>query len=97
MPELVAAAAAPCSPARPRGAAADTVSRQDLPRHVIGVGTSVGEIFDRDVPEELPLGECVMVDGVGAPVVIAWTSHDALVVARLQDVEDHPDLLPEDC
>lgn len=95
MPELVAAAH-PCSPARPRGAAAGTMSGQDQPGHTAGVGTSLGEILNRDVPAELPLGECVVTDGFGAPVIIAWTAHDALVVARLQDVEDHPDLLPED-
>ncbi|QOD06188.1 hypothetical protein [Pseudarthrobacter sp. BIM B-2242] len=97
MPELVLAAADPCSPASRRGAAAGTVSRQDHPGHATGVGTSFGEILNRDVPEELPLGECVICDRDGNPVIVTLTSHDALVVARLQDVEDHPDLLPEDC
>lgn len=87
------AAAEPLSPARLRGSAA-AVSGQFLAGHDAGVDTSVAEIVNRDVLAELPLGEGVWCDGAGTPAVFDLSAHDTLVIARLQDVEDHPDLLP---
>lgn len=40
-----------------------------------------------------PLGSGDLVNEDGRPVVSALTPLDCLVIARLQDVEDHPDLL----
>jgi hypothetical protein len=94
MPEMTLAAADPCSPARLRGPAAGAMSGQNYPVHGIGVDTSVAEIVNRDMLAELPLGEGVWCDGAGTPAVFDLTVHDTLVIARLQDVEDHPDLLP---
>lgn len=94
MPEMTVAAAEPLSPARLRGSAA-ALSGQNYAGHDT-VDTSVAEIVNRDVPAERPLGEGVWCDGAGTPVVIDLTALDTLVIARLQDVEDHPDLLPAD-
>lgn len=41
---------------------------------------------------EEPLGSGALVDEGGHAVVVALTPLDRLVIARLQDVEDHPDL-----
>lgn len=43
-----------------------------------------------------PMGSGVLVDSHGHAVVTDLTPHDRLVIARLQDVEDHPDLLWDD-
>lgn len=40
-----------------------------------------------------PLGSGDFVDSDGHAVVTNPTEQDCLVIARLQDVEDHPDLL----
>lgn len=94
MPEMIVAAAEPLSPARLRGSAAGAVSGQVSEGHVSGVDTSVAEVVNRDVPADLPLGEGMWCDGSGNPVIIDLNALDTLVIARLQDVEDHPDLLP---
>jgi hypothetical protein len=94
MPEMTVAAADPCSPARLRGSAAGTKSGQNYAGHDTGVDTSVAEIVNRDVLAELSLGEGAWCDRDGTPAVFDLTAHDTLVIARLQDVEDHPDLLP---
>jgi hypothetical protein len=39
------------------------------------------------------LGTGVFCDEQGAPVVTDFTALDARVVARLQDIEDHPDII----
>lgn len=41
---------------------------------------------------EEPLGSGALVNEDGLAVVVALTPLDRLVIARLQDVEDHPDL-----
>lgn len=94
MPEMMVTAADPCSPARSRGSAAYLMSGLDRTWRASGVDTSVAEVVNRDVLAELPLGGGVWCDGSGNPVIIDLTAHDTLVIARLQDVEDHPDLLP---
>jgi hypothetical protein len=40
-----------------------------------------------------PLGSGALVGADGLPVVTELTPMDRLVIARLQDVEDHPDLI----
>ncbi|GAA4033661.1 hypothetical protein GCM10023063_16790 [Arthrobacter methylotrophus] len=40
-----------------------------------------------------PIGFGAIVDKDGRTVVINLTPMDRLVIARLQDVEDHPDLI----
>lgn len=40
-----------------------------------------------------PLGAGTLVDGDGLVVVTDLTPVDKFIVARLQDVEDHPDLI----
>ena len=40
-----------------------------------------------------PLGSAALVDENGVSVVIDLTPMDRLVLARLQDVDDHPDLI----
>lgn len=40
-----------------------------------------------------PMGSGVLCDAHGNPVIFNFTAQDARIVARLQDVEDHPDLL----
>jgi hypothetical protein len=43
-----------------------------------------------------PLGSGAIVDDRGLAVVTDLTPLDRLVIARLQDVEDHPDLVLDD-
>ncbi|ACL42337.1 hypothetical protein Achl_4386 (plasmid) [Pseudarthrobacter chlorophenolicus A6] len=40
-----------------------------------------------------PLGSGAFVTGDGESVVTELTAMDRLVIARLQDIEDHPDLI----
>lgn len=40
-----------------------------------------------------PLGSGSVVDETGQAVIVDLTPLDCLIVARLQDVEDHPDRL----
>jgi hypothetical protein len=40
-----------------------------------------------------PLGSGALVDADGLAVLTELTPMDRLVIARLQDVEDHPDLI----
>lgn len=40
-----------------------------------------------------PLGSGALVDADGLAAVTELTPMDRLVIARLQDVEDHPDLI----
>lgn len=43
--------------------------------------------------EVTPLGSGTIVDERGSAVVTDLTPLDLLVISRLQDVEDHPDLI----
>jgi hypothetical protein len=43
-----------------------------------------------------PLGAAALVDFEGLVVITDLTPADRFIVARLQDVEDHPDLILEE-
>ncbi|HEX9089645.1 MAG TPA: hypothetical protein VF867_19290 [Arthrobacter sp.] len=58
--------------------------------------TTTLEIAYPDTDDSRMLGECVFCDDEGTPVIVDLSAQDTHVIARLQDVEDHPDLLPED-
>lgn len=63
--------------------------------HIPGMTTTL-EIAYPETDESQKLGEGVLCDAEGTPVIVDLSALDTLVIARLQDVEDHPDLLPED-
>ena len=71
------------------------MSRLRRAAHIQDMTASLLEVQS---PESLalPLGEGVLCGPDGEPVIVDLCAHDTLVIARLQDVEDHPDAWPEE-